>query len=342
MRTRSLSLLLKTKTNANEITIFTPENKTYTKPMSGYYPATYGFENDLVGNDPYGWTVFEPGPQNVEIISNLDGHNNVLALFDTESGTGDWAYANNNFAPQISGTVEFWYRTGGFLEDQTFHLESSSDIAIYFRVNAGNFMYRNASGFQILAPHNNNQWYHIRFVFNCTSDTYDFYLDGNLIKSNLEFYIAASSLEKIIFFTRQWGTSSDYYTYVDALGYSWDPNYNIGDSLNEGLLLSYENATNLDWKGYSFDGQTNKTILGNTTIAMPDFGLHTIQMFGNDSFGTTFQSAIRHFSISPINIITPENRTYTQPMSGYYPGTYGFENEEDNELGTEVAFISRK
>ncbi|GAH73632.1 unnamed protein product, partial [marine sediment metagenome] len=22
--------------------------------------------------------------------------------------------------------------------------------------------------------------------------------------------------------------------YVDAIGYSWDPNYNIGDNLNEG------------------------------------------------------------------------------------------------------------
>lgn len=28
-------------------------------------------------------------------------------------------------------------------------------------------------------------------------------------------------------------------------------------------------------------------------------------------------------------------------MSGYYPGTYGFENEEDGETGTEVAFITR-
>jgi len=309
--------------------------------MSGYYPATYGFENDLVGNDPYGWTVFEPGSQNVEIISSLDGHNNVLEMFDTESGSGAQAQANTSFVPQTSGIIEYWYRTSGFQEAISIRVQKDNDFALYLYSEGGNFVFENGSGPYIITACNNDQWYHIKFVFNCTSDTYDFYLNGALTLSNIEFYTKVSSLNKIIFSTRQWGTNSDFYGYVDALGYSWEPNYNIGDNLNEGLLLSYENATNLDWKGYSFDGQSNKTILGNTTIAMPDFGLHNLQVFGNDSFGTTCESAIRYFSISPINIITPENKTYTQPMSGYYPGTYGFENEEDNDLGTEVAFITR-
>ncbi len=33
-------------------------------------------------------------------------------------------------------------------------------------------------------------------------------------------------------------------------GFSWDPNYNVGDNLNEGLMLFFENDTNLDWRGY--------------------------------------------------------------------------------------------
>ena len=65
------------------------------------------------------------------------------------------------------------------------------------------------------------------------------------------------------------GPLSNYYVYLDALGYSWDPNYNVGENLNEGLLLSYENIVLLDWQKYSLDGQANKTILGNTTIPMP-------------------------------------------------------------------------
>lgn len=311
------------------INIITPENKTYTKPMNGYYPATYGFENDVIGSDPDGWSVSEPGLQSVQVISNVDGHNNVLELFDTESGAGDIAIVNNSFSPQTSGTIEFWYRTSGFLEDQSFRTEYNLDISIYFSVSSGNFQYYNASGWHVLAPHNNDQWYHIRFDFDCASDTYDFYLDGNLIQSNLEFYTAVSSIDKILFLTRQWGTSSDYYSYVDALGYSWDSNYNIGDNLNEGLLLSYENSTILDWQGYSLNGQANKTILGNVTLPFPSNGYHSIQVFGNNSIGEMFDSDKIYFSIEhiSIDIITPENKIYTDPMNGYYHATYGFEND---------------
>lgn len=67
--------------------------------------------------------------------------------------------------------------------------------------------------------------------------------------------------------------------------------------MNEGLLLSFENNTNLDWMGYSLDGQNNVTILGNTTIPMLEDGQHVIQVFSNNSFGNIFQSERRHFSI---------------------------------------------
>ncbi|TFG23719.1 MAG: hypothetical protein EU533_02905, partial [Promethearchaeota archaeon] len=39
------------------ITIITPENKTYTKPDNGYFPGTYGFENDEVGTIPEDWVL---------------------------------------------------------------------------------------------------------------------------------------------------------------------------------------------------------------------------------------------------------------------------------------------
>ena len=62
---------------------------------------------------------------------------------------------------------------------------------------------------------------------------------------------------------------------------------------------------------------------------MPDFGSHTIQIYGTDSIGTIFESDIRHFEVSPMNLITPENITYTEPMRGNYPGTYSFDNDKN-------------
>ncbi|GAG89338.1 unnamed protein product, partial [marine sediment metagenome] len=122
----------------------------------------------------------------------------------------------------------------------------------------------------------------------------------------------------------------------------WDPNYNIGDNLNEGLLLSYENTTSLDWKGYSLDGQANKTIMGNATIPMPIDGVHNIQVFGNGTLGTMYDSNVRYFSVNGtpyISISTPENKTYTEPMSGYYPGTWGFENELTGTTSMDIKFV---
>jgi len=55
--------------------------------------------------------------------------------------------------------------------------------------------------------------------------------------------------------------------------------------LKEGLLLSYENTTILDWQGYSLDDQANITILRNKTIKIPSDGQHRIQVYGNDTMG---------------------------------------------------------
>ena len=50
--------------------------------------------------------------------------------------------------------------------------------------------------------------------------------------------------------------------------------------------------------------------------------------FDNESFN--FEDL--RVSGPEINITTPENITYTAPMGGYYPTTYGFENDKKNNL----------
>ncbi|GAG19226.1 unnamed protein product, partial [marine sediment metagenome] len=106
-------------------------------------------------------------------------------------------------------------------------------------------------------------------------------------------------------------------SYFDAVGYSWDPDYTIGDNLNEGLLISYDNTTTLDWQGFSLDGGVNKTILGNTTIQMPADGGHSIQVFGNNSLGTMFESNLRYFTT---NALSPDI-TVNSPISNLLYGT---------------------
>ena len=144
--------------------------------------------------------------------------------------------------------------------------------------------------------YSDDQWFHMRMEWNCTTDTWNLWIDGvqYLTNSAFESSKTDTAVSSMRFSSFELSNTGLYY--VDAVSFSWDPNYNVGDNRNEGLLLSYENSTTADWMGYSLDGGANTTILGNTTIPMPSFGSHTIQLFGNTTFGLNNQSEIRHFS----------------------------------------------
>lgn len=317
------------------INITTPENKTYYEPMSGYYPATYGFENDIIGASPQDWNKISEADRKTTVEEIYDDHRHVLKMWDNTASIE--LTTRNNFQSQLTGKVEFWWAVGD-INDQFSMLLVDPDWGVVFSIRDGYFKYRDSSIYHTIsgAPIPQiNRWYHIRIDFRCneapayeglSENRYFVYIDGAKY-GEFPFVNNMNSINQSAFSI---GIGSMQTTYVDAIGYSWDLNYEIGDNLNEGLLLSYENSTALDWQGYSLDGLPNNTIMGNTTIPLPDIGQHTIQIFANDSLGLNYYSDIRYFTIrSPISIITPENTTYTEPMSGYYPGTYGFENDAD-------------
>jgi hypothetical protein len=54
------------------------------------------------------------------------------------------------------------------------------------------------------------------------------------------------------------------------------------------LVFSLNRQVN--WVGYSLDGETNETIAGNVTIANLTNGAHSIVMYSNDSFGNVVVS----------------------------------------------------
>lgn len=128
------------KTSAGEITILTPENKTYTGTMNGYYPATYGFENENPGTigtaigfmdgpttpPDYtfetGWWKFDIGVGNTT-IDTVDGDQNGTiygANWTSESKLGDNAlifdgvddYIDVDYdLPNVDFTMCAWYKT---------------------------------------------------------------------------------------------------------------------------------------------------------------------------------------------------------------------------------------
>jgi hypothetical protein len=54
----------------------------------------------------------------------------------------------------------------------------------------------------------------------------------------------------------------------------------------------------VNWTGYSLDGEQNVTITGNTTIANMTNGLHSITVYANDTFGNVGASQTITFTIA--------------------------------------------
>ena len=161
-----------------------------------------------------------------------------------------------------------------------------------------------------------NTWHHLSMEFDI-SIGWQITIDGILYGQNyaLPFRNSVTGNQMKSFFVQSLfsGGASNYGAWVDAVGFSWDPDYNIGDNIHEGLLLSFENYTKMNSFKYALDGQPIKTILGNTTITLPGDGKHSIQVFGNDSLGTMYHSSIRHFTIGT-DIISPDI-TINSPIS---------------------------
>ncbi len=310
-------------TTESQIVINSPEPITYTSGMDGYYLASYGFENDNEGSNPYGWTTIDdPSNTDVAVLSSFYGHNKVVKISDSIPTGYPQMYKTLD---RTSGIIEFWELAGATNKRHYFSFADTSNYGIHFYMHDnGNFGYYDNGGWNNLDAYNANQWYHIKIEFDLSTD-WHVWIDGASKDggSGFSFYGSPTSLTKLLFNTDHGQTGANYY--IDAVGFDWEPNYNIGDKLLEGLLIDFNagSTTNL---GYKLDSNLNFGILGDVVIPFPDSGNHEIKVWGE---GEQSDSII--FSIeNQITIVSPGPITHTSGVLGYYPATYGFENEVNN------------
>ena len=301
-----------------KILINSPENKTYVGPMIGYYPATYGFENDEDGSFPMEWIDESTGTlSEVEVASEVAGHKKVLHYY---SYSTQYSITKLDLSsPQTTGSIEYYvYKEGGPKGFEIQLRNSTGDYALRIGIDYNydhKFIWRTSGSTAAefgAGKFSLETWFHLRIDFNLMTNKFDIYLDGVKEVDQEDFFYEINSLQNIGFSETFYNGGSNWY--LDALSFSWDPNYIVGENLNEGLLLSFENSTTPDWISYSLDGQANNTILGNFTIPMPDDGPHSIQVFANDSLDANYQSDVRYFSVdtgSPdITITTPSQNEF--------------------------------
>ena len=319
----------------SKIYITNPLNETYIEGEDGYYPATYGFENEDDGTTGTNIDFVDGNSFNTcEIVPEFDEHEKVLKLHTT--GGGGWRSMYNTFSEQSSGTIEFWINIQqlAYVGARLILYDSTNMGIIIYWHNNGNVYYHDGS-VHIFTSYSINTWYHVKIEFECgggeyqglAADTFYVWIDG-VRYGAYGFYSGVNSLTKFYFDTGS-GTANN--RYLDAIGYSWDEGYKKWDNIATGLFLNYSFFQDLDSTNYTIDGSSQISLSGSGEKIIPlRDGVHSIQLFGNNSYGVNLKSYVRYFTGHRINITNPLNKTYDSGEVGYYPGTYGFENDEDN------------
>jgi hypothetical protein len=276
------------KRSDSGIHLYSPKNMTYKNGMRGYYPATYGFINDQDGTTPVGWQDLSAGNNYFRVISDKFGHKKVLRGNDIGNGVNTQA---RNYFDNKQGTIEFWWAINSVEPTNGYQISihnSTGTMLFGLLVQGGQISVYTTTGWTEIVglTMEANTWDHARLDFrSATGNIYEsltyneFRLYYNGIVKGTYFFNIAGDPDYAMLYS---GFANVGVAYFDAFGYSWDPNYNVGDNLEEGLLLSYSSDSIMEWVGYSLDKQNNITITGNKTIPMPSEGVHSIQIFSND------------------------------------------------------------
>ncbi|MFX1344150.1 MAG: hypothetical protein ACFFBC_00095 [Promethearchaeota archaeon] len=274
------------------IRIISPEDgASFSEPMEGYYPASFGFENDIVGQNPSGWGINEY----INVEAEIDGHKKVVKAMP--EAAFDYAIMGNTFTGQTSGKIEMWYRCEVVEDFDLFYLyDTYQNVAIKIeRTNIGNWRYHGRDGWVVFSSGevSADTWYHLRIDFDCELDRFDFYIDGDLKVDHGLFFDWRNSIGEIRLASFSFDAFA-YGCYFDAIGYSWDPKYNIGDNLKEGLFFDIE-PTDADDMWYSLDDGDPVSITGDFVIPFPFTRHHTIKVGGTID-GTEVETPTTAFS----------------------------------------------
>jgi hypothetical protein len=191
------------------------------------YVGTFTFVNDENGLIPEGWKDVSQGAGYIEVSEEWNGHSKVLKLYGA-TGIDDGQAENEFDNPQSYGIIEFWWGTPKNALSRCFLFNENNKIGIYLAIYQGKLQIKDASGFSTISDFAiaNNVWYHVKLIFNCKKGTYEVYINNSRKAASVKFHTPSSSLSRIRFNCD--GSSGGRENYLDAISYSWDPDYKVG------------------------------------------------------------------------------------------------------------------
>ncbi len=339
------------------------------------YGGTYSFKNDDFGSNPEGWSTMESGGT-VYVMDEYNGHKKIVKIYDSvqSCNSGGRVYFTNTFSSQTNGSIEFWWAnedmeasSGPYGYGGWFSIDGASSGTDVIRLSASNintFDWYCGGSREDRISLEIGEWYHVRVDFDCSTDVYSVWLNGELLDDDCAFETSVSSIDKFWFHTP--GCEKNMIGYVDSVSYSWDEYYEISDNLAP-RCCGDDNSTDIFYNGtinstnnfchegifikntidedellcsyYNYTWLSNISSGNNSACCGDD---SEIDNFNNETSGfgsVCYQGDYYNASFDQSKINCESNGFTWFNGSIDYPATYSFTSESQGTSGTSIDFI---
>ncbi|MFX1297977.1 MAG: LamG-like jellyroll fold domain-containing protein [Promethearchaeota archaeon] len=189
------------------------------------YPGTFSFLDDTLEE----WDIVKSEGSIVQVMERKRNHTKVLLVQGTPSAT-----ISNRFEERSSGSIELWVEFANLHPTEwanhirLIHRDKLSQGYLYSLNNNLYWYTKNASNqnvVQLVATNITYTWIHLKMTWN--GNKVYIFVNG-VHKLTTTFFPGCNKVDGLLI-----ASGHNQEIWIDAVGYSWDPNYKIGDNLVE-------------------------------------------------------------------------------------------------------------
>ena len=212
-----------------------------------FYQASIDFMIYADGSGPAewdnNWRDRSVKGSTVQVIAEKDGHPKVLQLIP-KSGYAAFYREESN---KTSGSVEFWFYSTNVYQNFTYEITQYQKNIMKLLIGNNKWQYIDGVGNLkdipgLISTPKNNTWHHIRVDFESSPNGYEsleqfkwqIIIDGIDKSDKIEFIDKEEGGWTFHYF--QTNTYENYAVYIDAIGFSWDDYYKLGDNFNKSVF----------------------------------------------------------------------------------------------------------
>lgn len=149
-------------------------------------------------------------------LGTIDNHIKTFSL-NHDGGAAD-PIAHHSFTEQVTGSYDFWWGCNDITKHNQVQFRDITSIGTRLRIEASKYQYRDDADVwqDATATPTNNILDHHRIVWDCVTDTFDWYINGVLDQNDAEFDVPQDEINRFHIICSE--NHDDNIMYIDAPG----------------------------------------------------------------------------------------------------------------------------